>query len=121
MVLHPFMAERNVVGHSRTTMNCSFADIEPQYVLYYLYIEQWRIQDFPGGRGAKSKWGRGRKAIIWPFFPENCMNLKNIGLEERGIPLIRHCPGYFLLPVACYAIALIDERLHNSHHCYQKT
>ena len=34
-------------------------------------LNQWRIQDFPE-EGAPTL----KEAIIWPFFPKNCMKLK---------------------------------------------
>ena len=38
---------------------------------------QWRIQDFPE-EGAPTL----KEAIIWPFFPKNCMKLKEFGPQE---------------------------------------
>ena len=40
---------------------------------------QWRIQDFPRGGGANSRWGGGRQRTILPKFPRNCMKLKEFG------------------------------------------
>ena len=39
---------------------------------------QWRIQDFPGGAPTP------KSAIIFHFFPENCMKMKEFGPPGGG-------------------------------------
>ena len=45
---------------------------------------QWRIQDFPEEGGANSPGGRQHMTL--PYFPENCMKLKEFG--PQGVSLV---------------------------------
>ena len=46
---------------------------------------QWRIQDFPE-EGALTQRGGGRKPIIWPTFPKNCMKMKKFSAGGGARP-----------------------------------
>ena len=63
-------------------MKCSF---------YKNILWQWRIQDFPGGGAPTPK-----SAIIFQFFAENCMKMKEFGPQggarvPGAPPWIRQC------------------------------
>ena len=45
-------------------------------------IIQWRIQDFPQGGGAPTP----KSAIIFQFFAENCMKMKEFGPPGGRVP-----------------------------------
>ena len=58
---------------------------------------QWRIQDFPQG-GAPTP----RSAIIFQFFAENCMKMKEFGPPggarvPGAPPWIRQCDYFYIL------------------------
>ena len=67
------MAVRKIVGNLKfPLMTVSFVGIfesETQFV----YLVQWRIQDFPGGGGCANS------QKCYYFFAENCMKMKEFG------------------------------------------
>ena len=53
-------------------------------------IQQWRVQDFPDGRGGGNFQGGDENLLFGQIFPENCMKLKEFGPE--GVARVPDAP-----------------------------